>query len=782
MYVPPWTIISGLGALSRSEVCNLVATFGELSLLSVTSDSASDRIASLKRGKDEEAIPAFAKRVDSTARTLDASDTSIAALRIRLWYMIVEALDGDPTLPLSTKTANYRCAAIAFKAAEAAPRVAQPRSVGSIASRTWKRLRGGEEDVRPDFPALVEAEAETVAKAMAELAVGDALTPEQKSELERRVREHIGKLPPELRDEAMRKAMRSGDGAALALLASGSSLLGVGLGVHLAGFSAYILAAQASAFIPLLSGPAAASTLFMLANPVFSIPVLMGGAWFLNNRFAGAQKRQLASRIAIHLALRGMGDEDEGLQRVLAEFRLATAADFSELPAAFAKKEVSRRSIARRRAVEAKAFGAKPPRQRNSLLEGIIARGKGDTAELAAVGAMTFADMIYNVVSIDPTVLQAADFSRSAEISDIFAFGAFAERFTQMSGRMLTGAESGLRGYVAEQIVVARLVENGHVVSLPATSNNPGFDVIVDGNQFQVKCLADLDGLREHFEKYPDLPVYANGELAEAVLASGEEWADKVFYVEGFDKEIAELVMQASLEAGAELGDTNVPFFAMTVSSARNLYAWWRGRMPLSDVPVSVIADSGIKGGLAAAGGISGKLLGLAAFGPAGAMVLGGALGVGALLGAGWMKDQTTRLLATEWADELDKATEKLRVGLIREIGGKIAALEDRQRAASASQNIHAGWLEARFADDVIALREASYELEADISALLQPARAARCLELMKETGVHPLNVDGAHVEVLKAMADRPSLPAAVSTTGLKVWDAVATLATRERK
>lgn len=777
MYVPPWAILSGLGSLSRAEMCNLIATFEETTLLSVTSDSASDQFDRIRRKTDKGVVPAFARRVEAAARNLEASDDSDRGLRVRLWYRITSSLDADTTLPLSSKSASGRCAYVAFKAAKIAkplPRreIEEPKS--NLAGRAWKRMKGLGGTKPSDFSALVTAHAEAVTQAIADLAGSGSLSPEQREALDRRIREHIAALPPELQDEAMRKAMKSGDGAALALLASGTSLLGVGLGVHLAGFSAYILAAQAAAFIPLLSGPAAVSALFMIANPLFSIPAMVGGAWFLNNRFSGSHTSRLASETVINLALRGLSSEKAGLDAAISDFKGVVTKDLSHLPKSFVKADAARRTALRLRAdrgdmIEGSA--AKAPSKSENLLQGILSRSRGDVLETSAVGAMTAADMIYNVVSIDPTVLKAADFARTDDISDIFTFGAFADRIEKMAEKAQEGAENGLRGYVAEQIVAARLVENGHIVALPETSNNPGFDVIVDGNIFQVKCLADLEGLKEHFLKYPDIPVYANAELAEAILESGEEWASKVFYVEGFDREIADLVMRVSLDAGAELGDMNVPYFAMAASSARNLYTWWRGRMPLADVPLSIIMDSGIKGGLAAAGGLSGKFLGLAAFGPAGALVLGGALGVGALLGTGWMKDQTTRLLSSEWADALDVATERLRTSLIREIGGKIAVLEDRLRQTQSSQNRHRDWLAVRFQDDILALREASYELESDLSSLLQPARAARCLEVMKEVGVHPLNVQTEQVSLIKTLSNRPSLASAAAKQGMHLWD-----------
>ena len=41
-----------------------------------------------------------------------------------------------------------------------------------------------------------------------------------------------------------------------------------------------------------------------------------------------------------------------------------------------------------------------------------------------------------------------------------------------------------------------------------------GWDILVDGQPFQVKCLADPSGLEEHFKNYPEIPVFANSELA----------------------------------------------------------------------------------------------------------------------------------------------------------------------------------------------------------------------------------------------------------------------------
>jgi hypothetical protein len=45
-----------------------------------------------------------------------------------------------------------------------------------------------------------------------------------------------------------------------------------------------------------------------------------------------------------------------------------------------------------------------------------------------------------------------------------------------------------LQGYVFEQIAAHSLRESGAVVQLPDSSNNPGWDLLVNGEPVQAKC------------------------------------------------------------------------------------------------------------------------------------------------------------------------------------------------------------------------------------------------------------------------------------------------------
>ncbi|MEB2848342.1 hypothetical protein [Endobacterium cereale] len=490
MYVSPWTIFAGLGALGRRELCNLIANFEVTTLLSMSIDRVSDVVARFQKdGRDGE-MNAFARRLKDAADNLFDSPIVERGLRIRLWVRMSEALDLDPVFPLSTRRANSIGASAAFKAAAIMATPVDDEAAGSQTKfrKAWQTVKSIGGRKHQDFALLVAAQAELVAKAMAEAVGSGELSEQQKRELDQRIREHIRSLPPALRDEAMRNALASGDKAALALLATGTTAFSIGVGVNLAGFSAYILAAQASAFIPFMSGPAVVSTLFILANPLFSIPAVAGIGYLANRHVNGGQAARLAAISAVQLALRGLTAERAGLAVVLNDFRHATEVDFASLSTGLRAEALSRS------AAVASTTGRRLPSamgdlkeridtsvRRSALLDGVLSRQRGDAAEVATVAGLTAGDMLYNAVSIDPMVLAAADFSRSEDIGDIFQFGAFAERIGSMASASAVGAASNLRGYVSEQLVAARLTEIGHVVSFPETSNNAGFDLLVDG-------------------------------------------------------------------------------------------------------------------------------------------------------------------------------------------------------------------------------------------------------------------------------------------------------------
>jgi hypothetical protein len=190
------------------------------------------------------------------------------------------------------------------------------------------------------------------------------------------------------------------------------------------------------------------------------------------------------------------------------------------------------------------------------------------SGETQAITAVTFGDLIYDIVRIDPTVVEAADFARAADLSDIPAFVTFADRLSDLPSSSLDGNISQVQGYVAEQLIAQGLRSQGAEVELPSTSNQAGYDLIVNGTEFQVKCLASPSGVTEHLEKYPQIPVFVNEELATAF-----EDDFRVIPVEGIRHDEIRRMTEESIEAGGDVLDFSIPLITAAIMAGKNGYA-----------------------------------------------------------------------------------------------------------------------------------------------------------------------------------------------------------------
>ena len=187
-----------------------------------------------------------------------------------------------------------------------------------------------------------------------------------------------------------------------------------------------------------------------------------------------------------------------------------------------------------------------------------------------------------------------------------------------------------------------------------------------------------MTALGQHFEEYPLVPVYVNSEVIETVRESGKPWAENVFAVEGFDYETTNEVLRESLAAGADLADLNVPLFAVAASAARNLHGWWKGAVPLNDLPSEIVMDGAVHGGLSVAGGFTGAAIGGLVFGPAGAVVFGGVGGVAALFGGSRVGRLTRRLWYRTRHRSLQEAVEGFHAALRIAMEAKIRRKRDK--------------------------------------------------------------------------------------------------------
>lgn len=776
--IPPWHIASGIGSLHRRALCEFLAVFEEASLANVSLGRIRDLVARLKKSGEEDVKEDVKRHFDRRVRAAadgyrNNPDRSDAWLRFRIWTSITSAFGLEPSIPLSTGFANHRCCQVAegarkhYQAPTESKGPAERLSckLGRKAAELQQSVENRFSTDRGSFTRIVRAQG---MRHVTDALQGDDLTDDERHRLVDCFRKQLDELPAELRDRALDDAVKSGDWATIAALGSGGTLVGGGVAVEIAGFSAYIVAAEASALIPFLGGQTAVSLLAVAANPIFILLALAGGGYAINHGFKKRIARKVASGLAVQLALRGLAGSPNGLKRLLD--------DLKNLP----DEALDDEQLVARRATVRSDLGflpETPGEPRADLpkigdmptevdLNRILFPAHSSSIPNAfAVAGLTVADFIFAAAAIDPRVVSAADFARAEDIEGIFGFGLFAERIQSMGDLAQAGAESQLRGYVAEMIVATRL--SGHEVSLAEDSNTAGYDLLVDGNPFQVKCYRDgetaLEALDEHFASNPDIPVYLNSEALDAIQASGKPWIEKVFGVEGFDYEHTNSITEQSLEAGVDLMDSQIPLFAIAVSAARNVQGWWKGTVPLRDLPLEVLLDGTMHGALAIAGGFTAAGVGTLLFGPAGGVILGGAGEAVGVLGHRPLRQKFDHLRARDWEKKVLGCCDAFGAKLDEAMQAKIRRIRSKASQVSASDPEMHAWIQLKFDDRAVCIAECRAEL-ADLQGLATE-RATSLLRIMRESGIHPWALRGQLKDLEKTLSSRPSVTGQVKST-----------------
>lgn len=467
------------------------------------------------------------------------------------------------------------------------------------------------------------------------------------------------------------------------------------------------------------------------------------------------------------LAVRGH-DADDGTAQLLDAFRSLhrmTDADLTHLTA-------DQREDVRSHAVRVTNHIASDiPRTPTGApgLWGIPIIGAGDTRaqDTAVVGGLTAGDMLYHAAAVDPSVLAAADFSRLGEFDTPLDLAAHLADFA------LQGARISLRGYSAEQLVMAQLIEQGHDVTLAQGPTTAGYDLIVDGSPVQIKCGTSLSLLQDHFASYPDIPVIADAALAAQAHASGQGWAHLVPTTDGFDLDHVQSLVDRTLQAAADLGEVPVPVYAVAIGAARAAHSAWTGQIEVADLPAWLIIDLSIRGGLATAGQAGGAVLGLLVMGPAGALILGPIIGVGALLGTGKAHDLLDQGTRGEWHADVLQAAGQLRSALLQARHSQIDALTGRLaklRLSNPNLPPHPiAWLEARMEDDLIAAIEAKGQIP---TATDLPSTMELMVNASAPDMIDPGVLRARH-HLARCIAAKPTTTDALRELGTKATDAV---------
>jgi hypothetical protein len=312
-----------------------------------------------------------------------------------------------------------------------------------------------------------------------------------------------------------------------------------------------------------------------------------------------------------------------------------------------------------------------PNLSRDGVAAFVLSRGPGANclAEDMAYAGLTLGDFLYDYIRIDPEVVRGVEFARAADVDGILSFAHFADTKANLAGRSLDGLHSQLQGYVAEQIEAHHLIAQGHDVFFPATANNPGWDIMVDGHPFQVKCLADSGGVLEHLHRYPDIPVIVNADLADQVGNHAGVYVDTALHHDA--------ILQATKDAlgrGQDMADLDVPWISLGVSGAFNLYYMLSNGTDVRAMLACTATDTIGRTVGGAAGKFAGAAGGLLLFGPAGAIVVGV---LGAIGGAGAGRRVVVKgkqLLVAEEDARVRAATRRVAEAAVEAIPTKVQA------------------------------------------------------------------------------------------------------------
>ncbi len=257
-------------------------------------------------------------------------------------------------------------------------------------------------------------------------------------------------------------------------------------------------------------------------------------------------------------------------------------------------------------------------------LEKVLSDKGLNSGAVTAASAYTIG-LVWDYSHIDPTFIQALSFASKGNPENLNALQNISADALEK-----TGAATRLSGYVAEQQVAMNLQSQGHVVELPTNANQAGYDLIVDGTPIQVKCSMDANYVLSHFEKYPDIPVIVNSELA-------DQLGDHPMVI--VDSSLNYAAVQDSTAVGLEelsefagVGDLlPVPLITLGMAAYRNYAAFDADQIDGKKYLENVGKETAAISGGAAAGALLFTTIAGIATGGVGVIIAGG---VGAYMGS----------------------------------------------------------------------------------------------------------------------------------------------------
>ena len=203
----------------------------------------------------------------------------------------------------------------------------------------------------------------------------------------------------------------------------------------------------------------------------------------------------------------------------------------------------------------------KKKQERSKLAKFLERKVSTKKVEALGVAALTFGDLIYDMVRVDQRYIDGVDFSSpKTDLSSVFKIGK--QNISESPETLNILHERNYSGYTHEFVTHRWARNRGEEVEIPKKFNQPGYDSINNGEKFQIK-FNSVDAIREHRLKYPDIKVRSDIETAEAYK---EKFPEDIAMVFGTTPNVltADIVSEgkvASMEVfkNEELFETGVP-------------------------------------------------------------------------------------------------------------------------------------------------------------------------------------------------------------------------------
>lgn len=251
----------------------------------------------------------------------------------------------------------------------------------------------------------------------------------------------------------------------------------------------------------------------------------------------------------------------------------------------------------------------------------------GEAAALYGVGAYE------KLQQVDSHVYQAMSKLAGRNIDSLTdlhsSLGTYSHDFL---GELTDGALNKWKGHLAESIAADHFQAAGHTIEWPETSNQEGWDFMLDGHEANVKLVADASNLHEHFAKFNDIAAVVPDDTTLGGLA---EHAYHIDPTQGLDANLgvfldasdghaaivdhalsAAAVKDQAMGAadlavgGPSAADAHFPWITLATSGWREAKLLNDGKTDLKSATVNLTTDVVGRGGGAALGAKAGAAVG----------------------------------------------------------------------------------------------------------------------------------------------------------------------------